>query len=1102
MPSSQKSRTKVCLFSNPPRISILNRFHFATSHSKVSHGTVSAKIFNHTDRRLLILIIIIVMVGWGHGVSAQNPTATLSGVITDQQGSVVPGVNVAVINLEQGFQRQVTSDESGSFVVAFLPPGKYTIKAIHDGFAPTEVRDVILNVNDRVRLNIQLNVPSIGQKIDVILNPTLMDEGSSVGTVVDRQFVGNLPLNGRSFQSLITRTPGVVLTKTDSANQGQFSVNGQRADANYLTVDGASANVGISTQGGFSQAEAGALPALTSLGGTNNLVSIDALEEFKIQTSTYAPEFGRTPGAQVQILTRSGTNEFHGSIFDYFRNDVLDANDWFANSRRLRRPAERQNDFGAVLGGPVILPRFGEGGPLLSYNGKNRTFFFFSYEGLRLRQPQTAITHVPSLSARAVALTQMQPFLNAFPLPNGATLTNGFSEFAASYSDPSTLNATSIRLDHTIGTKLILFGRYNYAPSESVQCGVNRSLNTLTLSRYKTITITLGATFLFSPKLNNEFRANYSRNSGEVLNVMDNFGGGVPPSRSVLFPSFAPVESRSVFAILGGTNSSYAVGNTADNVQSQVNLLDTLSWITDSHELKFGVDYRRLTPRFHASDYSLNPVFTNIGGAVLGRAQQVSMLTFPSPTVPVFVDLSLFAQDTWRPKSGVAITYGIRWESNKPPFEMDGNNPFAITGLDQPSTVALVARGTPLYKTTYNNFAPRIGISYQLSQKKGLENVIRGGFGVFYNLASGVVANSFANSFPFRIVKLLTNVPFPLDPVQAAIPSVNLNPPFDTIDAVDPHLRLPYTYQWNFAAEQSLGSNQTISLSYIGAIGRRLIRHERLGSPNPNFTALFVSRNSSTSDYHALQFQFQRRLSRGLQGLASYTWSHSIDSASSDATSSTPGALVDPNQDRASSDFDVRHVVNAAITYDLPALIRNGFGNKLLKDFSVDSNFTARSATPVNVVTGTGLFGVFNVFRPDLNQGVPLYLFDPTLPGGKRINRAAFLIPSTIRQGNLGRNALRGFPMWQLDFAIRRQFYLNERIYLQFRSEFFNIFNHPNFGDPGASSATNALNNAQFGQSTFMLSKSLGTGGQVGGFNPLYQVGGPRSIQFALKLNF
>jgi hypothetical protein len=156
----------------------------------------------------------------------------------------------------------------------------------------------------------------------------------------------------------------------------------------------------------------------------------------------------------------------------------------------------------------------------------------------------------------------------------------------------------------------------------------------------------------------------------------------------------------------------------------------------------------------------------------------------------------------------------------------------------------------------------------------------------------------------------------------------------------------------------------------------------------------------------------------------------------------------------------------------------------------------------VNVVTGTGLFGVFNVFRPDLIQGVPLYLFDPTLPGGKRINRAAFLIPSTIRQGNLGRNALRGFPMWQLDFAIRRQFYLNERIYLQFRSEFFNIFNHPNFGDPGASSATNALNNAQFGQSTFMLSKSLGTGGQVGGFNPLYQVGGPRSIQFALKLNF
>jgi carboxypeptidase family protein len=1101
MPSSTKRRTKLCLFSNQLRTFILNQLQAVASHFKISHCTLPYKISSCRDRRLLIFVIII-MVGSARGISAQNAAATLSGVITDQQGSVVPGVNVAVINLEQGFQRQVTSDESGSFVVALLPPGKYIIKAIHDGFAPAEVRDVTLNVNDRVRLSIQLKIASIGQNIDVLQTPSLIDEATSVGTVVDRQFVENLPSNGRSFQTLITRTPGVVLTKTDIANQGQFSVNGQRADANYFTVDGVSANVGVTIQGGFGQAESGSLPALTSLGGTNNLVSIDALEEFKIQTSTYAPEFGRTPGAQIQILTRSGTKEFHGSFFDYFRNDVLDANDWFANSRGLPRPAERQNDFGAVLGGPVVLPRFGEGRPSLATNEQNHTFFFFSYEGLRLRQPQTAITNVPSLSARASALPQMQPFLNAFPIPNGTTLANGFSEFAASYSDPSTLNATSIRIDHIFGSKVILFGRYNYAPSESVQRGVSRSLNTLTISRFKTITMTLGATFLFSPKISDEFRANYSRNNSELLNRMDNFGGGVPPASSALFPSFAPANSRIVFVILGGTGAGYAVGAGGDNIQRQINILDTLSVISGRHEIKLGIDYRRLTPIFNPPTYGLNPAFASVSAASAGQSLINGIAYFPSSSAPIFVDLSLFAQDTWRPKSGLAITYGLRWESNNPPTEMNGNNPFGITGLDQPSTLALVPRGTTLYKRRYNNFAPRIGVSYLLSQKKDREIVIRGGFGIFYNLASGEVANLFANTFPFRIVKILNNVSFPLNPIQAAIPSLSLNPPLDTISVVDPLLKLPFTYQWNLAGEKSFGPSQTVSISYIGAVGRRLIRRELLRNPNPTFTAVFATRNSAASDYHALQFQYQRRLSRGLQGLAAYTWSHSIDTASSDITSSTPGTLVDPSQDRASSDFDVRHSVNAALTYDIPKVFKTGIGEKLLRNFSVDSSFTARTATPVNVVTGTNLFGITNVFRPDLIQGIPLYIFNSSLPGGKRINSAAFRIPPTTRQGTLGRNALRGFPLWQLDFALRRQFYFNDRVYLQFRAEFFNIFNHPNFGDPGASAATNALNNAQFGISTFMLGRSLGNGGLLGGFNPLYQVGGPRSAQLALKLNF
>src|SRR5208282_1663526 len=234
-------------------------------------------------------------------------------------------------------------------------------------------------------------------------------------TVVDRTFADNLPLNGRSFQTLIMLTPGVVVTQTAYDDQGQFSVNGQRADANYFTVDGVSANFGVTGFLPLVQAAGGALPALSVAGGTNSLVSVDAMQEFRVQTSSFAPEFGRTPGGQISIATRSGTNDFHGTLFEYFRNDVLDSNDWFngyTNNPPLPKAEERQNDFGGVLGGPII---------------KNRTFFFFSYEGLRLRLPQTAISSVPDVGSRQTPNDPaMQQFLNAYPLPNGPeVLQNG-----------------------------------------------------------------------------------------------------------------------------------------------------------------------------------------------------------------------------------------------------------------------------------------------------------------------------------------------------------------------------------------------------------------------------------------------------------------------------------------------------------------------------------------------------------------------------------------------------------------------------------------------------------------------------------------------------
>jgi hypothetical protein len=301
------------------------------------------------------------------------------------------------------------------------------------------------------------------------------------------------------------------------------------------------------------------------------------------------------------------------------------------------------------------------------------------------------------------------------------------------------------------------------------------------------------------------------------------------------------------------------------------------------------------------------------------------------------------------------------------------------------------------------------------------------------------------------------------------------------------------------SVEQSLGTTQTFSVSYVGAIGRRLLRQEWF-TPNALFPDVYVTRNAATSDYHALQLQFQRRLSRGLQATASYTWSHSIDNVSTESFLNTPAGSLDPEIDRGPSDFDVRHYAAAAATYDVPSPMMNRFLRAVFSDWSVDTILRARSATPVRVLQKGNLgwlFGVSGVARPNLIPGVPLYIYDSTSPGGKRINPAAFANAVPGQQGTLGRNAVRGFPASQVDFALRRRFALREGMHLQLRAEFFNIFNHPNFAIVGLATR---FGRPEFGRANYMLNQALGS--DATGLNQRYQLGGPRSIQLAAKLQF
>jgi hypothetical protein len=914
--------------------------------------------------------------------------------------------------------------------------------------------------------------------------------------VTDRTFVENLPLNGRSLQTLIMLTPGVVVTATAFDDQGQFSVNGQRADANYFTVDGVSANFGVTGYFPLVQTASGALPALSTSGGTNSLVSIDAMQEFRIQTSSFAPEFGRTPGGQISIVTRSGTNAFHGTLFEYFRNDVLDANDWFSNFNHLAKPEERQNDFGGVFGGPIL---------------KDKTFFFFSYEGLRLRQPLTQETVVPDTPSREVAqatVPAILPYLNAYPVANGPELGGGLAQFNASFSDPSTLNAYSIRLDHIINSKLNLFGRYNYSPSSLGQRGGLAApytvLSTTQSMSSSVQTVTLGLTQLIKPEISNEVRANYSNHRVGTKFFLDNFGGAEPISDSMLFPSgFSSKNGLFQFFVLGA--GLYSQGKEATDEQRQVNLVDNLSVTKGRHQSKFGVDYRWLAPFSSPFAYAQFAEFTGVtsnpGDALSGTAALAQSSASETNSL-LAQNFAFYGQDTWKITPRLTVTSGLRWDIN-PPLKGKNlaNQPFTVVGLNDPATITLAPRGTPLYQTTYGNVAPRVGVAYQLSEKPNWGTVFRAGFGVFYDLGQGSLGGV-SSYFPYNGTNnFFPPTPFPLSPQNAAPPVLTTNPPVSDIVVADPHLKLPRTYQWNVALEQSVGSSQTLSLTYIGAIGRDLLRVTNLYNPNPDFQFVNLTSNTATSDYQALQVKFQRRLSRRLQALASYTFSHSIDIASTDAFATylnTPITIANPNIDRGDSDFDIRNAFTAGVTYDLPSPRSNKVAHVALGGWSLDAFVLARSAPPDNLMgaiffaAGTALYP-----RPNVVPGVPLELYGTQYPGSKIFNSAAFSEPPVGQQGNFGRNVLRGFGASQADVGLQRQFHITEKAALYFRAECFNIFNHPNFGNPD-----NDLTSPLFGYSTQTLASSLGSGGPNGGFNPLYQIGGPRSIQFALRLQF
>ena len=1060
-------------------------------------------------RHVVLVLSLLLFASLSRPAHAQTETGTIHGSVTDPTGAVVVNAALRLIDIDRGIQSEVATGNGGLYTFASVRPGHYRMEVEKSGFKLVRVTGIIVNVQDNIEQNFKLALGSASETITVeasAVNVNTTD--GTVSTVVDRQFAENLPLNGRSFQSLIELTPGVVVTTSNLLDNGQFSVNGQRADSNYWMVDGVSANFGLglnSLYGG--NGVAGALPATSVLGGTNSLVSVDAMQEFRIQTSTYAPEFGRMPGGQISIATRSGTNQFHGTAFEYFRNDILDANNWFngyTNTPPLHKAEERQNDFGGTFGGPIF---------------KDRTFFFFSYEGLRLRLPTTKLTTVPDLNARDNAIPALQPFLNAYPLPNGPdNPATGMAQFNGSYSDPASLNAYSIRMDHRLKQDLTIFGRYNDSPSSISQRAAAQNgtgaLSTIADSDTHIRTATVGSTWALKPTVVADLRFNYSHMSTTGSIRLDDFGGAVPYAPSLPSP-YTTADASFLAYIVGLQQRAIYVGRATDSHQQQINLLGNVSLQTHAHSLKFGGDFRRLTPNFNRGLYLQGVAFPSVSSAETGTLQFSAVASKRIPDY-LFRNLALYAQDTWKILPRLTLTYGLRWEVDFAPASTNGLNLPGVMGFN-PNDLTTIAidTGAGPYKTTYGNFAPRIGVAYQYSASQDFQSVFRGGFGVFYDLASSEAGNS-TGYYPMQGVSQVIGGTFPLSAAVAAPPPIVPPTAANRIPlwGFDPDLKLPYTLQWNLSFEQALGKQQSFSVSYVGAAGRRLLSREFSNKVvgNPNAAIVYMILNGGTSDYDALQAQFQRRLSRGLQALASYTWAHSLDDGSAASYHNTsnlfaPEAAAGSN--RGPSDFDIRHSFSAALTYDVPASHVNAVLDQITNGWSVENVVQARSAPPIDVLDGVYQFSYLDGFnapvRPDLVPAAALYLYGSNYPGSKAINPSAFVHPpidatthQPLRNGNLPRNQFRAFGAAQWDLAVHRRFAIHENLGLQFRAELFNILNHPNFGPP-----SNLFGASGFGLSNQILSQSLNDNNLgSGAFSPLYQIGGPRSIQLALKLQF
>ncbi|MEZ5353215.1 MAG: TonB-dependent receptor [Bryobacteraceae bacterium] len=1011
---------------------------------------------------------------------AQTDTATITGLITDTSGAAVPEASVQAVNRANGLIYRATSNESGAYVITALPVAAYEIEFTKQGFQTVKRADVALHAGDRARIDLQLTVGAVSEVVEVSgAVPLLQAETSSLDQVIENATIVNMPLNGRNYQQLALLVPGVLPSRARNFVTDAFSVNGANMWQNQFVMDGADNN-NYST---------GVVIA------SNQVVkpSVDAIQEFKIDTHNISAEFGRGGGGVIQVTTKSGTNEFHGALFEFLRNDKLDANDFFNSGRA--KPPFRLNQFGGTIGGPIR---------------RDRTFFFASHQGTRIREKLTRLGVVPDLAMKqgnfgsigiydpatqdaaglrqrfpnnAIPASRVDPvsvqLLNLYPDPNRA----GVQNFVFNSPRNDRDDQIDTRFDHRFRESDTMFLRYSYHDRFRLEGGglpVPASGGDTATRIAKAHSAVFSETHIFGgASLVNEFRLAYTRNAGLIdtanrERLWEQFGFKGLFDRADI--AGLPFFSLTGFANIG--DRSFAPDPKNVDVRQ---LVDNLSWNRGRHSVRFGGNLRQFLRYSGTTDFARGRFFFNgqftaaqagrgagnsFADALLGYTNTASLST-PRDATQVSLAQEYYVQDNFKVTSKLTLNLGFRYEYQQPYWEKRDRVANFQFEPGQPGFGTLVrvsgggAEARSFQQRDANNFAPRIGFAFQLTPK----TVIRSGYGIFYDGLAQLPAGSqpFQNP-PFY---LAVDIPSPSVAqrsnviVRDGFAASALNP--DTINGRSLATVWPFafpegiTHQWNINIQQTVFGNAVASAAYVGTnTGHRRLTAIDRNQPEPgpgaigprrafpNLATIQTDVPFGTANYQGLELKFEKRFRSGLSSLNGYTWSKTM--AGEIGQRST---ILAP--EKALSPEDMRQRFFSSIVWEIPlgkghGLAKEGIAARVLGGWQLSTLFAAQSGLPLTPGLGTNLANSTGGVRPDRigngnlprDQRKPERWFDTT----------AFTTFTGFRFGNSGRNVITGPGLVNLDATVARNFDLTERIRLQFRAEGFNVLNEAHFNLP------------------------------------------------------